>query len=298
VTGARAVTGDLRIAAVRRAVAARFRAGGIDSPDLDARLLLGHVLGLDHAGLVRDGERALGSAEIAGIEALAARRLTGEPVARITGVKEFWGLPFQVTPAVLVPRPDTETVVETALARLDRNGARSRHLRSADLRIADLGTGTGAILIALLRELPNAWGIGTDCDAAALATARANSVGLGVAARAAFIACDFGAALAGDLDLVASNPPYIATDEIAALAPEVRDFDPRGALDGGPDGLAAYRTITRDAGRLLAPGGHLVMEIGAGQSQAVAALAAAAGLRSIAVAPDLAGIPRTVSACR
>jgi release factor glutamine methyltransferase len=219
-------------------------------------------------------------------------------VARIIGVKEFWGLPFQVVPAVLVPRPDTETVVETALARLDRDGARSRRLRVADLRIADLGTGSGAILIALLRELPSAWGIGTDCDAAALATARANAVGLGVAARAAFIACDFGAALAGNFDLVAANPPYIATDEIAALAPEVRDFDPRGALDGGPDGLAAYRTITRDAVRLLAPGGHLVMEIGAGQSQAVAALAAAAGLRSIAVAPDLAGIPRTVSACR
>jgi release factor glutamine methyltransferase len=298
VTVARGAAGDLRIAAVRRALAARFRAGGIDSPDLDARLLLGHVLGLDHAGLVHDGERALGDAEIAGIEALAARRLTGEPVARITGVKEFWGLPFQVTPAVLVPRPDTETVVETALALIDRDSARSRHLRIADLRIADLGTGSGAILIALLHELPNACGIGTDCDAAALATARANAGSLGVAARAAFIACDFGAALRGSLDLVVANPPYVATEEIAALAPDVRDFDPRAALDGGPDGLAAYRTIMRDARRLLAPRGHLVMEVGAGQSEAVAALAAAAGLGSIAIAPDLAGIPRTVSACR
>jgi release factor glutamine methyltransferase len=293
VTGARAAAGDLRIAAVRRALAARFRAGGIDSPDLDARLLVGHALGLDHAGLVRDGERALGGAEIAGIEALAARRLTGEPVARITGVKEFWGLPFQVTAAVLVPRPETETVVETALALLDRDSARSQ-----SLRIADLGTGSGAILIALLRELPSACGTGTDCKPCALATARANAGSLGVAARAVFIACDFGAALAGSLDLVVANPPYIATNEIAALAPDVRYFDPLAALDGGADGLAAYRTITRDARRLLAPGGHLVMEVGAGQSEAVAALAAAAGLGSIAIAPDLAGISRTVSARR
>jgi release factor glutamine methyltransferase len=293
VTGACAAAGDLRIAAVRRAVAARFGAGGVESADLDARLLVGHALGLDHAGLVREGERPLGRADIAGIEALAARRLAGEPVARIAGVKEFWGLPFQVTPAVLVPRPDTETVVETALARLDRDGARSRRLR-----IADLGTGSGAILVALLHELADAFGIGTDCDPAALATARANAGRLGVATRTAFVACDFGAALAGGLDLVVANPPYIATDEIAALAPEVRDFDPRGALDGGPDGLAAYRAIAADAGRLLAPGAHLVMEVGAGQADAVSALVAAARLGAVAVAPDLAGIGRVVSARR
>jgi release factor glutamine methyltransferase len=283
VTGALAAAGDKRIAAMRRDLAARFRAGGIDSPDLDARLLVGHALGLDHAGLVRDGERALGRADLAG----------SEPVARITRVKEFWGLPFQVTPAVLVPRPDTETVVETALALIDRDGARARRLR-----IADLGTGSGAILIALLRELPDAWGVGTDCDTAALATARANASRLGVAARASFVACDFGAALAGGADLIVANPPYIATDEIAALAPEVRDFDPRGALDGGPDGLGAYRAIAADMGRLLAPGAHVVMEIGAGQADAVSTLAAAAGLGSIAVSPDLAGIGRVVSARR
>jgi release factor glutamine methyltransferase len=293
VTGALAVTGDERIAAIRRDLAARFRAGGLDSPDLDARLLVGHALGLDHASLVRDAERALGRVDLAGIEALAARRLAGSPVARITGVKEFWGLPFQITPAVLVPRPDTETVVETALALIDRDGARTRRLR-----IADLGTGSGAILIALLHELPDAWGVGTDCDPAALATARANSSRLGVAARASFVACDFGAALAGGADLIVANPPYIATDEIAALAPEVRDFDPRGALDGGPDGLGAYRAIAADAGRLLARGAHVVMEIGAGQADAVSTLAAAAGLGSIAVAPDLAGIGRVVSARR
>jgi release factor glutamine methyltransferase len=291
VTGA--ATGDRRIAAVRRDLAARLRTGRIDSPELDARLLVGHALGLDHAGLVRDAERGLDRTDIAGIEALAVRRLAGEPVARITGVKEFWGLPIRVTPAVLVPRPDTETVVETALAKLDRDGARSR-----PLRIADLGTGSGAMLIALLHELPNACGTGTDCDAAALATARANAERLGVGARATFIACDFGAALAGGLALVVANPPYISTGEIAGLAPEVRDFDPRGALDGGPDGLAAYRAITADARRVVAPGAHLVMEIGAGQASAVSALAAAAGLGSIVAVPDLAGIPRVVSACR
>jgi release factor glutamine methyltransferase len=283
----------MRIAVVRRDLAARFRAGAIDSPELDARLIIGHALGIDHASLVRDGERRLGCADIAGIEALAERRRAGEPVARITGVKEFWGLPFEVTPAVLVPRPDTETVVETALSLVERDGPRSRRLR-----IVDLGTGSGAILIALVYELGNASGIGTDCDTAALATARANALRLRVAGRASFVACDFGAALAGGADLVVANPPYIATEEIAALAPEVRDFDPRGALDGGPDGLRAYRAITTDAGRLLAPGAHLVMEIGAGQAEAVSALAAAAGLGSIAVAPDLAGIGRVVSARR
>lgn len=292
-TGGLATAGDMRIAAVRRDLAARFRAGGIDSPELDARLIVGHALGLDHASLVRDGERRLACADIAGIEALAERRRAGEPVSRITGVKEFWGLPFEVTPAVLVPRPDTETVVETALALVGRDGPRSRRLR-----IVDLGTGSGAILIALLHELGDASGIGTDCDPAALATAWTNAWRLGVAARASFVACDFGAALAGGSDLVVANPPYIVTEEIATLAPEVRDFDPRGALDGGPDGLRAYRAITADAGRLLAPGGRLVMEIGAGQAEAVLALAAAAGLSSIAVAPDLAGIGRVVSARR
>ena len=149
-----------RIAAIRRAVARRFRASGMDSPDLDARLIVGHALGLDHAGLMRESERALGPRALAAIDALAARRLAGEPVARILGVKEFWGLPFAVTPAVLVPRPETETVVETALARLDAAGVRER-----PLRIADLGTGSGAILLALLHELPQACGIGTDCSA-------------------------------------------------------------------------------------------------------------------------------------
>lgn len=281
------------IDAVRRKLARRLRDSGIDSPDLDARLLIGHVLDLDHAGLARDGARPLSGGELARIEAAAARRLAGEPVARIIGIKEFWGLAFALTPAVLVPRPDTETLVEAALAAADRDGPRTR-----PLRVADLGIGSGAILIALLTELPNATGIGTDRDPDALAVARQNAVMLGIAARAAFVACDFGAAVAGGLDLVVTNPPYIRSGDIAALDREVRDHDPRGALDGGPDGLAAYRLIAADARRLLRPGGHLIAEIGYGQADAVAALFASAGLRCDTVRPDLAGIPRAVSAIR
>ena len=163
---------------------------------------------------------------------LSARRLAGEPVARILGTKEFWSLPIVLSPAVLVPRPETETVVEQALAAVDRNGARTRALR-----IADLGVGSGAILLALLSELPNAFGVGTDRDPAALAVARDNARRLGLDARAAFVACDFGAALSPGFDLVVTNPPYIASGDIAALPAEVRDFDPRRALDGGRTGL-------------------------------------------------------------
>jgi release factor glutamine methyltransferase len=290
VSGTRAGDG-VRIAAVRRAVARRFREAGLDTPDLDARLLVGHVLGLDHSGLVRESERPLGPRPLAAIDALAARRLAGEPVARILGVKEFWGLPFVVTPAALVPRPETETVVETALARLDAAGVRER-----PLRIVDLGTGSGAILLALLHQLPQASGIGTDCSVAAIETARENARRLDLAPRAAFVACDFAAALGGGFDLVVANPPYIASAEIATLPREVRNFDPIVALDGGADGLAAYHAIVADAGRLLAPGAFLVMEVGAGQSNAVVALAKAAGLAATDATPDLAGIPRVVSA--
>jgi release factor glutamine methyltransferase len=283
----------LSLGNARREVARRLRARGIDTPDLDARLLVGHALGLDHAGLARASERALGDDEIAQIEALLARRLAREPVARIIGVKEFWGLPLRLSPSVLVPRPETETVVEQALAAILEDGSRERALR-----IADLGTGSGAIMLALLAELPNAFAIGTDRDPAALIVARGNAARLGLAARAAFVACDFGQALGGGFDLVVTNPPYVKSRDIAALDPDVRDYDPRGALDGGPDGLAAYRAIALDARRLLNPSAHLVAEIGAGQGDAVVALFAAHGLGRIAVAPDLAGITRAVCARR
>jgi len=288
-----AAASDRRVDTVRRDAARRLRRSGIESPELDARLLVGHALGLDHGGLTRAGERVLDAGEFARIDALVARRLAREPVARITGTKEFWGLRLAVTPAVLVPRPETETVVEAALAALDRDGPRDR-----SWRIADLGVGSGAILLALISELPRAVGIGTDRDRTALAVARDNAQSLGLAARARFVACDFGAALAPGFDLVVSNPPYVATADIATLAPDVRDFDPRAALDGGPDGLAAYRAIAADAGRLVAPLAHFVAEIGKGQGDAVAALIASAGFGVIGVLPDLAGTGRAVSAIR
>ncbi len=280
------------IDAARRELARRFRQGGIDTPDLDARILVGHALGLDFTAVVRAGERRLNADETTRIEMFAARRLSHEPVARITGTKEFWGLPFDVTPAVLVPRPETETVVEQALAVVDQVGGRSRALR-----IADLGVGSGAILVALLTELPNATAVGTDCDFATLALARQNAYRLGVASRVTFAAGDFGAAVAPGCDLVVTNPPYICTGEIAELEPDVRKFDPRGALDGGHDGLAAYRAIANHARHILCPGAHLVAEIGKGQGPAVAALFAAADFSNIGIRRDLAGLERVVVAC-
>lgn len=279
--------------AARRGVARRLRDGGIDTPDLDARILVGHALGLDHAALMLAGQRRLLPGEVARIETFAARRLGREPIARITGTKEFWGLPLKVTPDVLVPRPETETVVEQALAAVDQTGARSR-----PLRIVDLGVGSGAILIALLVELLNASAIGTDRDPAALALARENARRSGVGPRAAFVACDFGASVAPGCDLVVTNPPYVRTGDIAQLEPDVREFDPRGAIDGGVDGLAAYRVVAVHAWHILARGAHLIAEIGEGQGDVVAALFTAAGFGRIRIVPDLAGISRVVVATR
>ena len=279
------------IAAMRRRLSDAFRAAELDAPGLDARLLIGHALGLDHAGLASGAERALVPAEIERIEALAARRLAREPVARILGTKEFWGLAFAVTPSVLVPRPESETLIEAALAALGANASRRR-----SLRIADLGTGSGALLLALSSELPHAYGVGTDRDISALMTARDNARQLGFAARAQFVASDFGTALEGGFDLVIANPPYVRTEDIARLAPEVREFDPRCALDGGPDGLASYRAIADDSVRLLAPSAPLVVEVGAGQARAVGELLQYVGLAVETVANDLAGTARAVVA--
>lgn len=274
----------------RRALADAFRAAGLDSPELDARLLIGHALDLDRTALAASAGRELSAAEARAIETIKQRRLAREPVAHILGAWEFWGLPLRVTPATLVPRPETETIVELALTTIDEGGPRTRALR-----IADLGTGTGALLLALLSELPNAFGIGTDMSADALTVAHGNAEQLGLAARARFVRCDFGAALAGGFDLVVSNPPYIPAGDIDALPPEVKR-DPRTALDGGGDGLACYRSIAADAKRLVAPGGSLVMELGIGQERAVANLVKAAGLSPWPAKPDLSGIPRALGA--
>lgn len=280
----------MTIAAVRRALADRFRQSGLESPELDARLLVGHALGLDHTALATAASRTLDAQEANAVAVLARRRLAHEPVARIIGAKEFWGLSLRITPATLVPRPETETVVEAALTAINAGGGRARALR-----IADLGTGSGAILLALLSELPRAFGIGTDLSHAALAVARDNAIRLGLATRAAMVVCDFGSALDGDFDLVVANPPYIASSDMATLSPEVR-HDPPRALDGGCDGLTAYHAIAADAQRLLKRTGQLVLELGAGQAAAVATLLQSAGLAPAPAHHDLNGIKRALSA--
>lgn len=279
------------IATAQRALAGKFRQAGIESAEIDARLLIAHALGIDRAALIANGERAFTSDEMKVIDALAARRLRREPVARILGAKEFWSLSLHITPAVLVPRPETETLVEAALDALTRD---ARQMEKP--RILDIGTGSGALLLALLSELPNAVGTGTDISAAALGVARVNAERNDLAGRCSFVACDIAAGVPGPFDLIVSNPPYVAHGEIASLAPEVRDYDPALALDGGADGLDGYRAIATQACRLLTPGGKLVVELGAGQEAAVRALFTKAGLTAAAALNDLAGIPRALPA--
>nr|WP_244600256.1 peptide chain release factor N(5)-glutamine methyltransferase [Blastochloris tepida] len=276
------------IGPARRMVREALAAAGIPQAEADARHLVALACGLDAAGLILAADRPLGAEAAATLDRLLARRLAREPVARLIGAREFWGMRFALSPATLVPRPDTETLVEAVLA--------ARPDRAAVRRIADLGTGTGALLAALLVEYPQAFGVATDRSLEALATARANLDRLGLTGRAALVGCDWGTALAGPFDVVVSNPPYIATGEIEGLDPEVRDHEPAAALDGGPDGLDAYRAIVADLPRLLRPGGLAVLELGAGQAAAVAGIAASAGLAVSGVARDLAGIERALIA--
>jgi release factor glutamine methyltransferase len=284
-----ALAADMTVAAARRTLASAFRDAGLDSPELDARILVGHALALDHTALAAAAPRRLTADETQRIAALARRRLAHEPVTRICGHREFWSLDLRVTPDVLDPRPETETIVDAALAMLPP--AR----RNTPLRIADLGTGSGALLIALLHELPYATGVATDRSMAALDVARANAGANGVGDRANFVACDYGAALRGGFDIVVTNPPYIRTLDIARLAPEVRAHDPLLALDGGPDGLAAYRAIAADTQRLVGADGFLVAECGQGQAGDIAMLFVRAGLCvPHPPKPDLSGILRAL----
>jgi release factor glutamine methyltransferase len=271
-------------------LAARFKSAGIESAELDARILTGAALGLDLTGLIKAARQRVAETDTVKLEAFAHRRLAGEPVARILGLKEFWGLPFRLSTETLVPRPDTETVVELALEML-----RAMPHSTGPARIADIGTGSGAILLSLLSELPDAIGVGTDISPAALTTASQNAAELGMMSRAGFVACDYAAALSGGFDLIVSNPPYIRSTDVAGLAVEVRDHDPQRALDGGADGLNAYRDLIPEAARLLKHGGALVVEAGIGQSGDIEAFMTAAGL-TIAGAPrtDLGGVARAV----
>ena len=241
------VEAGLSIEDARRRLARAFRQRGLDAPELDARILVGACARARSRRARGQAGRALTAAEADAIAAVAARRLAHEPVARIIGRKEFWGLPLTLNPETLVPRPETETVVEAALAAVgDQN--QNSHVA----RVADLGTGSGALLLALLSELPGACGFGTDISLAALGCARENAAALGLSARTSFVACDYGAALGRPVDLLVSNPPYVARSDIAGCKPRCALSIRRRALDGGPDGLDGYRAIASD---IRAPAG-------------------------------------------
>ena len=275
---------ESRAAAVRRVTAA-LREAGAASAAVDARILVCAAALIDRGGLLRDPDLGLGAEARSRLGAYLARRSAGEPVSRILGQREFWGLDFEVTPAVLDPRPDTETLVSASLdyAVLPQG------------RILDIGTGSGAIVGALLSQLPGLAGCAVDSSAAACRVARANLDRLGVGRRCLVVHGSWGCGCGSHaFDLVVSNPPYIETETIAALDRDVRDYDPILALDGGPDGLAAYREITHDLPRLLAPGGTALLEVGAGQADAVSDIGRSHGLICRERRQDLSGIDRVV----
>ena len=250
----------------------------------DAELLLLHVTGLTRAELMTHPNRELSESQMSAYRAAIARRARNEPVQYITGTQEFYGRSFAVTPAVLIPRPETEHLVESALA-----------LHPAPKRILDIGTGSGILAITLALELPNAIVIATDTSAEALAVARQNAAALGAIDRIHFVESDLFAALADErFDCIVANPPYVATDEV--LEPQVRDYEPVTALYAGEDGLALYRRLIPQAFEHLEPGGHLLLEIGHGQRDAVAGLLRAGSFEGIRFIDDLQGIPRVTSA--
>lgn len=263
----------------------RFEAAGIDSPVIDARLLLEMGAGVARMDIITDPRRELTATQIAAVETLVTRRLAREPMAHIVGRKAFWTLDLAVSPDVLIPRPETELLVETALTLIAPD---------EPARVLDLGVGSGAILLAVLEERANATGLGVDSSAAALAVAQANANALGMGARVELRLGDWGMGIDEEFDLVLSNPPYIATGDIAGLAPEVADHEPRSALDGGSDGLDAYRAILPRLRGLLRAGGDFCFEVGAGQADAVGAMARAVGLETQPPRVDLGGIARVV----
>ena len=256
--------------AALRATALRLAAAGIEDSSIDARHLVLSALQCKSIDLVRSCDRLLTSDEAMRIEQLVARRIAREPVSRIVGERGFYGRTFHISPATLDPRPETETLVDAALALVKENGL-DRHR----IEIIDIGTGSGCILLSLLAELPLARGIGTDISASALAIASLNARLLRLADRARFVEGRDFAGCTGSFELVVSNPPYISSADIDMLAPEVRLHDPKTALDGGADGLVAFRSIAAEA-RERARGGWLLFEVGAGQASAVADLVAAA----------------------
>jgi len=267
--------------------AAHLAAAGIPGPRREARLLLALALGLPAHALVLSPERQIAPAEAENFSALLARRLKREPYSRIAGRREFWSLDLALSPDTLDPRPESETLIETALGFVAD--------RSAPLEIVDFGTGTGALLLALLSEMPNATGIGIDLAPGAVEQARRNAATLGLSSRARFVQGDWGTASDGEAmiaDMILANPPYIRSRRVAGLEPEVREYDPLLALDGGPDGLRSYRELAPPTARMLRKTGVALLEIGQGQGGPVAAIMAAAGLDLVQASADLSNIER------
>jgi release factor glutamine methyltransferase len=282
---------------VRGAISAlskSFRAAGIEGAELDARLLVLHACNLSREAYISDADRSVGLEEADRIASFEIRRLAHEPVSRTIGIREFWGRDFQIGPAVLDPRPDTETLVEAALVILGED-----RFVGTQPRILDLGTGSGCILLTLLAEWPGAWGLGVDIDDGTLSMTRKNASRLGVQDRCAFVRSNWCDALTGRFDLITANPPYIRTDEIAELDASVRDYDPELALDGGADGLDAYRHIAGSCALCVRPGGWIVLEAGRGQANEIVRIFAEAGWSSALserrIYRDLAGIERVVA---
>lgn len=261
----------------------RLAAHGIETAGLDARLLFQAASGLRHEDIVAEPDLVVPPDVAARFSSLTQRRCKFEPVSRILENREFYGRTFRVTPDVLDPRADTETLIGAALGLV--KGKRP-------LRILDLGTGSGAIAVTLLAELPEATAVASDLSAAALTVAKGNAAALGVAGRASFVQANWFEGIGGRFDFIVSNPPYIPLGDIAGLAPDVREFDPPRALDGGPDGLEAYRRIAGGAGGHLAPKGHIIVEIGSGQENAVNNLFRAQGFAQESRHFDLSGHAR------
>lgn len=276
--------GEPTLRELQRRAEARLRAAGVEQPGLDARLLMQHALGLRREDLLIQALKRITPAMAERVEALVERRAAREPVSRILGRREFWSLDFALSPATLDPRPDTETIVETALGLVPD--------RSAPLRILDLGTGTGCILLALLSELPAARGLGIDIQPGAVATAASNAGRLGLSGRAEFRIGDWASGLDREFDLVVSNPPYIPEGDIAGLQPEVAEYDPSAALAGGRDGLDAYRALGPQVAAVLKEGGRFLFEVGQGQVLAATRILRGAGLVVEGSRHDLGGVER------
>lgn len=271
---------------VLRQGTAALNDAGIDSAAGDARILAAAVFGLSREDMLRDPTRSLDPGKTATFEALIDRRIAREPVSRILGRREFRSLEFDIGPSTLDPRPDSETLVEAVLEIAAE--------RPCAPRLLDIGTGSGCLLLSILHELPSATGIGTDIDGDAVACARRNASKLGLAGRVDFVTTSWADDVAGPFHIVLSNPPYIATGDIPDLSPEVAVYDPAAALDGGPDGLDAYRALASVLGSVLAPDGDVLLEIGAGQAADVEAVFAASAFVLTAKRADLAGRDRVL----